>query len=190
MNKDSILLIVDVMNDFVHPDGAGPIPKELASGLLERIHKLMEHADSMGAKILLIADTHEEDEDCFRLMGMKKHAIRGSWGWQPPELLSALKSAETIEKKNFSAFHMTDLFERLKQLKPEAVYVVGVYTDVCVMTTCIDAHQYGFRPRLVTDCTESLSNERKERGLSSVAQLCGTSALLTSEDIFSVAKKM
>lgn len=190
MNKDSILLIVDVMNDFVHPDGAGPIPKELAPGLLERVHKLVEHADSLGAKVLFIADTHEEDEDCFRLMGMKKHAIRGSWGWQPPELLSALKSVETIEKKNFSAFHMTDLVERLKQIKPEAVYVAGVYTDVCVMTTCIDAHQYGFRTRLITDCTESLTNERKERGLSTVAQLCGASALVTSKDIFESPGKL
>jgi nicotinamidase-related amidase len=184
MNKNSVLLVVDVMNDFVHPDGAGPIPEELSPGLLTRTHKLVEHADSVSAKVFFIADTHEEDEDCFRLMGMKKHAIRGSWGWQPPDVLSALKSVETIEKKNFSAFHMTNLFERLQQLRPDAVYLAGVYTDVCVMTTCIDAHQYGFPVRLVTDCTESLTTERKERGLASVAQLCGASALVTSTDLF------
>jgi len=56
-----------------------------------------------------------------------------------------------IEKEYPSAFHGTDLEERLRARGVDTVILTGCTTSVCVRATAVDAMQRGFRPILVAD---------------------------------------
>ena len=65
---------------------------------------------------------------------------------QPDELI--------IDKGRYSAFHRTDLDDRLIALGVDTLIVCGVLTDVCVLSTVFDAFALGYQIRLVSDaCT-------------------------------------
>lgn len=182
-NFESILLVVDVMNDFIHPDGAGPIPEKSSAPLLESTRRLIQTFIDNRTEVMLIQDTHTEDDECFRLMNMKRHAIKGSWGWCLPDPLLSFSDLEGLEKKNFSAFFGTDLHAILKRKNIGNVFVCGVYTDVCVMTTCIDAHQHGYSVKVVEDCTDSLTEQRRSNGLGIIKTLCGADSVIILDSV-------
>ncbi len=59
-----------------------------------------------------------------------------------------------IDKQRYSAFHGTGLAQTLKGRGITRLVVVGVLTDVCVMSSLFDAYQHDFQLTLVADaCT-------------------------------------
>jgi nicotinamidase-related amidase len=59
-----------------------------------------------------------------------------------------------IDKPRYSAFHGTHLAQTLKDRGIKRLVVIGVLTDVCVMSSLFDAYQHGFQLVLVADaCT-------------------------------------
>ncbi len=59
-----------------------------------------------------------------------------------------------IDKQRYSAFHGTRLAQTLKGRGITRLVVVGVLTDVCVMSSLFDAYQHDFQLTLVADaCT-------------------------------------
>jgi len=56
-----------------------------------------------------------------------------------------------IDKQRYSAFHKTDLAETLKGRGITRLVVIGVLTDVCVMSSLFDAYQHDFQLTLVAD---------------------------------------
>ncbi|MEF0146866.1 isochorismatase family cysteine hydrolase [Pseudomonas guariconensis] len=78
-------------------------------------------------------------------------------GTSAVEVLDALAphaGDQVLDKHRYSAFHGTDLAQRLRSQGIEHLVVFGVLTDVCVMTSVFDAYQHGFTLSLVADaCT-------------------------------------
>ncbi|KFX71555.1 isochorismatase [Pseudomonas taeanensis MS-3] len=63
-----------------------------------------------------------------------------------------------IDKPRYSAFHATELDAQLKQLGVDRLMVSGVLTDVCVLSTVLDAFALGYRVDLIVDaCTSTTS---------------------------------
>ena len=61
---------------------------------------------------------------------------------------------EVIDKHRYSAFHGTRLTQMLHRRGIKHLIVMGVLTDVCVMTSLFDAYQHDFQLTLVADaCT-------------------------------------
>ncbi|QEU26638.1 isochorismatase family cysteine hydrolase [Pseudomonas luteola] len=59
-----------------------------------------------------------------------------------------------IDKQRYSAFHGTRLAQTLKGRGIAQLVVIGVLTDVCVMSSLFDAYQHDFQLMLVADaCT-------------------------------------
>ncbi|PVZ42163.1 cysteine hydrolase family protein [Pseudomonas sp. CC120222-01a] len=59
-----------------------------------------------------------------------------------------------IDKQRYSAFHGTRLAQTLKGRGIKRLVVIGVLTDVCVMSSLFDAYQHDFQLVLVADaCT-------------------------------------
>ncbi|MEN5303644.1 isochorismatase family cysteine hydrolase [Pseudomonas sp. TWI628] len=73
------------------------------------------------------------------------------------EIIDALapQAGDTvIDKQRYSAFHGTRLAQSLKSRGIKRLVVIGVLTDVCVMSSLFDAYQHDFQLVLVADaCT-------------------------------------
>jgi Amidases related to nicotinamidase len=73
------------------------------------------------------------------------------------EIIDALEPQPgdvVIDKQRYSAFHGTHLAQTLKDHGITRLVVVGVLTDVCVMSSLFDAYQHDFQLVLVADaCT-------------------------------------
>jgi nicotinamidase-related amidase len=65
--------------------------------------------------------------------------------------------ATIIDKSRYSAFAGSILFSHLQERQADALIITGSETDVCVLSTVLDAVDFGFRVVLVRDgvCSSS-----------------------------------
>ncbi len=160
------LVVVDVQNDFAHPDGS----LYVAGGdeVVEPINALARAAASGDAVVVLTQDWHPPSTPHFEPDGAwPVHCVRGTWGAELLEGLDA--SADAIVRKGtrgedgYSAFTMRDpvtgdevatgLGGLLRERRVGSVVVVGLATDVCVAATAGDAARQGFDTCVVWPAT-------------------------------------
>jgi len=67
--------------------------------------------------------------------------------------------AVVVDKTRYSAFAGTTLFAHLQSRKADGLIISGSETDVCVLSTVLDAVDAGFRVILVRDAVCSSSDE-------------------------------
>ena len=145
------LLIVDLQNDFIHPDGAyarGKAASPQAQALPGRIKPL---ADLMRARGGLVAATQftlvpgrgGEPLISPHLLAMrpflrKGDFLPGGWGHQ---VVGALQPIDiSVEKIAYSAFYQTRLEWLLRKLDIAHLVVGGIVTNGGVASTVRDAH--------------------------------------------------
>lgn len=76
-----------------------------------------------------------------------------------PDLAKFTPPADVLDKTRYSAFALTPLAEMLAARHADALIVTGSETDVCVLSTVLDAVDLGYRVVLVTDGVCSASDE-------------------------------
>jgi nicotinamidase-related amidase len=168
MNADPIplartaLLIVDLQNDFLHPDGAYARGGKGAASIAALPLKLKPLADAVRAAGGWIISTH------FTLVPGKKgepliaphlKALRpflrkgdfapGSWGHALVDELAP--SDLQIEKIAYSAFYMTRLEWMLRKFAIDKLVVGGIVTNGGVASTVRDAHVRDIEAVLLSD---------------------------------------
>jgi nicotinamidase-related amidase len=57
-----------------------------------------------------------------------------------------------IDKPRTSAFHGTDLEDRLRRIQVDTLIVVGNSTSGCIRAAVVDAYQLGFHPLVPVEC--------------------------------------
>jgi isochorismate hydrolase len=95
-----------------------------------------------------------------------------------PEL-KARKEDPIILKNTYSAFHETDLEEKLKSLKVTDLVIGGVMTNLCCETTARDAFVRNFRVFFLADGTSTISEEFQQATLKNLGY--GFATLLLCE---------
>lgn len=132
-----LLIVVDLQNDFIHPDGAlygGLACRKILPFVKNRIIEYRTNNDM----IIVSMDTHEENDKQFRLW--PEHCIYKSWGWELDDEIKELTQGCTVIKKSkFSVFYKTDL-DTLIDVEETEVEVVGVFTSMCVSHTVADLY--------------------------------------------------
>ena len=145
------LLIVDLQNDFLHPDGAygraGQSSPEIAA-VPARIRPLADALRAKGGWVVstqftLVPGKGGEpfiSEHLRRLRPFlgKGDFAPGAWGHQ---LVDELQPADLIvEKVAYSAFYMTRLEWMLRRAGIDRLLVCGIVTNGGVASTVRDAH--------------------------------------------------
>lgn len=134
---------------------------------LERIDEVVSNARSVidaarQLNIPLLYTRHVNDAEGQNLAGSEPVDEAGRptsyrAGTPAVEILEVLAPASgdtVIDKHRYSAFHGTDLDAALKKQNIRTLVVIGVLTDVCVMTTVFDAYQHNYEVVVVADaCT-------------------------------------
>ena len=156
------LLIVDLQNDFLDPQGAYGRAGQSAPAIAALPGKIKPLADAIRAKGGWIVSTQ------FTLVPAKQgepiisphlKALRpflkkgdfqpGQWGHA---LVDLLQPADlTVEKIAYSAFYMTRLEWVLRKTGIEKLYVCGIVTNGGVASTVRDCHARDFQTVVLED---------------------------------------
>lgn len=157
------LVIVDLQNDFLHPDGAygrAGQKSEAIAALPARVLPLAEKLRKAGGWIVstqftLVPGKGGEpflSPDLAKLRPfLKKGDFQpGAWGQQ---LVDELQPADlSIEKIAYSAFHMTRMDWVLKKAGIETLIFAGIVTNGGVASTVRAAHVRDFHTIVLSDC--------------------------------------
>ena len=132
------LVLVDVINDFFHPEGANYHPEY--EPILASIKHILEAARQSGVMVVHTTESHiPGDHPDFEWDKLPPHCIEGSFSAQLVEAIEVLPGEYRVTKRRFSAFFATDLDLILRETGVRRLLVVGVKTHVCVRATVQDA---------------------------------------------------
>jgi nicotinamidase/pyrazinamidase len=173
MTPTTALIVVDMQNDFGHPDGS--LFVEGGDGIVDAInHEIERTADASGT-IVLTQDWHPRSTPHFIDDGgvWPTHCVAGTWGAELIDGLDPSHRASTVVRKGtngedgYSAFSMrepggdvdipTGLSGLLRERGIDRVIVVGLATDVCVAATALSAASANFETTVLWDATRPVS---------------------------------
>lgn len=181
LNSKTAVVVVDVQNDYCHPEGALPragcdisgIP-----GMLGQLQKLLISAKEHQVPVIYIQTLHESATDSeawtTRSSGRSASVCRvGSWGAEFYEV-TPTQDDIIVNKHRYSAFVNTRLDSVLKTLKIETLIMTGVSTNVCVESTARDGFMLDYHIVLAEDACASYSRTAHEMTMENIAGYFGS----------------
>lgn len=166
------LIVVDVQNDFAHPDGS--LYVEGAGQVIEAVNEQVAAATQADAFVVYTQDWHPESTPHFEKDGgpWPVHCVGDTWGAQFHDDLdvagpSVKKGTEggdgysgfTVRDPESGDEHPTQLDELLRARDIQRVVVVGLAQDYCVKETAVDARRLGYETEVPTICTAPVDME-------------------------------
>lgn len=183
------LMVIDVQNDFVHPDSTGALDggdKGPLLGAVDAINRLIASARRGAVPVVYVRVTHSPalDNPAYRA----RYAVRGmtvedllcadgSWG---AELYAGLAPPEAEEvvltKHAYDAFAVHELPGHLERLGVDTVIVTGLVTELCVMGTVAGAFEHGYHVIVPRETTASENAAAADAALALIGSFYGTVA--------------
>lgn len=190
--ETTAIIVVDVQNDFCHPDGVSARKGNDVSAAVEmvpRLERFLADARAAGVTIVFIQTTHDltvDSEVWNTRMGdvdtpaYDPNCLTGTWGAE--FYVVAPEDGEiVVNKHRYSAFAGTDLDMVLTTAGIETILLTGVATNVCVESTLRDGLFLEYNVALVPDCCATYWPELHE---STIANVRGTfGAVLDSGEL-------
>lgn len=167
------LLVVDVQNDFLPPDGALAVPA--GDEVIAPINTLLASRDF--DLVVATRDWHPPDHSSFREQGgpWPPHCVRGTPGAEISDALDkgaidvVIDKGTTRDAEGYSAFESDDLHELIRERDVEMLSVTGLATDYCVRHTALDALSEGLRVRIATRAVRGIDPDASRRALAELA---------------------
>jgi len=189
-SSDTVLWCVDMQEDFVRPGGKLYVPG--AEKLLPAIRQLTDVARNGRAFLVSHGCFHTPDDPEFAMF--PPHCVKGSPGAEfVPEVLTDSYNRVTndpgsrlpqdflrkkqiiLEKQTLDIFETRNAVELVKQLDPEAEFVLfGVVTEYCVRLAAKGLLERGKRVSIVANAIETLDREAGDQALAEVRSFGGT----------------
>jgi len=167
------LVVVDVQNDFLPPDGALAVPA--GDEVIEPINALL----AGGGFDLVVAtrDWHPPDHASFISQGgpWPPHCVRDTPGAQISSAIDhraidvVIDKGTTRDAEGYSAFESEHLHELVRERDVEMLTVTGLATDYCVRHTALDALRDGLHVQLATAAVRGIDPDGSRRALSQLA---------------------
>lgn len=133
--ENFVLLVVDMQNDFVHPEGVLYNPEaEKTTGPL---NALIERARAADLPVWYTRDTHAENDPEFEIWG--EHCVRDSFGWRIHEQLTPESDDLVFDKAEYDGFYETELEQELENRSKSGLIIAGTVANICVHYTAASA---------------------------------------------------
>ncbi|MFC7308902.1 cysteine hydrolase family protein [Streptomyces monticola] len=175
-NDRRALIVLDVINELVHPDG-----KFAAWGYPEQVakHKVLENTAAALAKaraanipVLFVtvgfAPDYADWTPTSPLLGdAKKYEALGlgTWATEIHESVRPEAGEPVIVKHRISPFHNTDLELQLRTRGIDTLLLAGVSTDLVVLSAAREGHDRDFRIEVLEDATAAATAEDRAAAL-------------------------
>lgn len=157
------LVVVDVQNDFCHPEGHFARHGKNLSAIEERLPKVcafVQEAQSLGIRTVFTHQTTLPDGKSdspawlrFKCRDGKSpdYTLRGTWGWKLVEGLEVGSQDLVVEKFRPDSFVQTNLDLLLRAHAVETVVILGFITEGCVESTVRAASYHDYYTVVVKD---------------------------------------
>ena len=176
----TVLLVIDMQNDYIHPEGfLGKVGLDTSAviAMVPTLRDLLETARATGVLVIYTRNWHRPATDSpawldkLARLGQTqawRPAIAGSWGagWYEVE---PLPSEEVINKFRYDAFLGTNLEFLLRARGIQTVVITGTATKGCVESTARAAHMRDFHLVMVADACATASLAAHEGTLDNIA---------------------
>lgn len=182
------LLIVDLQNDFLDPEGAYGRGGQSASAIAALPARLKPLADDLrraGGWIVSTQFTLVPGKEGEPLISPHLQTLRpflrkgdfcpGAWGHQ---LVDTLQPADlSIEKVAYSAFYMTRLEWVLRKSDIRRLLICGIVTNGGVASTARDAHVRDFDTVVLEDGSAAFSEATHRTAIDALHTVCRVASI-------------
>jgi len=188
------LVLIDIQNDFCHPDGAfGRLGNDVSMmpEMAARTRVLLEAARRRGILTLFVRATYDAEvlgaplAETYNRRGFTdSQCLEGTWDadWYASLAPDPARPQElTITKHRFSAFWGTEIDLYLRSNNIRSVVFAGVVTSGCVESTLRDAFFRDYFVIATSDAVAEASGERHSASLRKIEQAFG--AVRTAAEI-------
>lgn len=179
------LLIVDVQTDFL-PGGSLAVPQ--GDEVVAVLNGYLAAFRQAGLPVVATRDWHPSAHCSFQPQGgpWPAHCVAGSPGagfapqLQLPSDVVILSKATDPQRDAYSGFDGTALHDWLRQAGVKRLFVGGLATDYCVLSTVRDALRYGYQVVLLRDAIRAVDVHAGdgERAIAEMLQQGAVSARL------------
>lgn len=192
----TVLVLVDLQNDNVHPEGAyasfGAADHAVEQDLLTHVGQLLEWARANGVPVVhnhIVSfpgrDFGGANAPIFTMIGPDSLRL-GSWGAAPLEGLEPREDEPVLLRNRMSCFNGTNLDFLLRNLGATQVVVAGVWTNMAVEHTVRDAADHGYQVLLPADATSSLGADWQQAAvgfaLTNIATITTTDEVIDNQN--------
>ncbi|MEZ4860774.1 MAG: isochorismatase family cysteine hydrolase [Caldilineaceae bacterium] len=130
------VIVVDMQNDFVKPNGTLVVPAALET--VAAIQGLLQAARDRQVPIAYTQDTHYEGDREWAIW--PEHCRADTWGWQIIDELAPQAGDLVCPKSRYDGFYGTSLDHYLTRVwQVEHLVIVGTVSSICVLHTAASA---------------------------------------------------
>jgi ureidoacrylate peracid hydrolase len=181
LHRRAGVVIVDMQNDFCHPDGVFSklgIDTRPLRAAAEPITRLLGAARSSGLPIIMVRTTHDawvDPPERYRRPtpeGLLHHLRPGSWGADFYGIVPG-DADYIVTKHRYSAFFCTDLAVVIRNRGIETLVVAGVTANVCVESTVRDACALDLDVLVAPECVAAPSSSELHAALYNIDRYFG-----------------
>jgi nicotinamidase-related amidase len=190
----SLYLVLDMMNDLVHPDGPnGKAPygeQSRARKVVENTRRALDKARAAGLRVGFVRVGFSPDyRECpvgspiFSAAPKKGVFKLSTWGTQTHPDLGQQSGDLDIVKHRVSPFYGTNLEVLLRTHAVTRIYCSGISTNAVVQAMVREGHDRDYEMIVIEDACCGLSAEEHEMAIKSLQRFCKitTSAEVTFE---------
>ena len=130
------LVVIDMQNDFID----GSLGTKEAVMIVEKVKKEIECFRKNGDNVVFTRDTHT-DHYLSSSEGKRlpvEHCIKGTEGWEISEKLD-VGDSPVFDKPTFGSVRLA---EYLSSKNPDEIEIVGLCTDICVISNALMLKAY------------------------------------------------
>ncbi len=161
------VIVVDMQNDFCHPDGALYAPG--SEEAIEGVNDVLAATEDVTLTIFT-QDSHDNNAEEFEQWG--EHCVHGTWGQEIHDDVSDV--ADRVVKKNtYDAFFDTDMSNLLNVHGIDTVIICGTLANVCVQETASSAALNGYSVAVAEDAVGYIEEEQRDAALDHIDFLIG-----------------
>ena len=192
--SDTALLVIDVQNAFLHPEGTlglSGVDTTALRAIVPPLRRLIGACKARGIPDIWTVQYHLPDDRTRSLHRIQPHTQRrariacqpGTWDAEIIDELKPLLDARShiIEKHKFGAFYGTRLEVLLRILGRRTLLITGATSNACVDTSIREAYMRDYDLLIVADCIGGVRRDWHEMALEVWAQYCGL--VVTSEQV-------
>jgi ureidoacrylate peracid hydrolase len=195
---ETVLLIIDMQNDFLDPDGYFAKRGMPVARLRSAIGATLALRDRLpsAVRVVYTVQVYEPDgsDDIMRIHRVKPAALarsddeipvrRGGWGAEIVRELAPRANDIVVAKSRFDAFYRTELESLLRQCGAKTLLFAGVVGNVCVETSLRSAFVRDFDVVLARECIADWAEQSTQRTIEVVGRAFG--ACLSNDEIAAV----
>jgi ureidoacrylate peracid hydrolase len=180
-----VLVLVDLQNDFCHPDGACALMGQditPVQRMLPAVTDLISLAGARDVPTVFLRVTHSPwfSTDGWLRRGAGGATLSsatpivadGTWGAEFCQVSPAPNDL-VVTKHRYSGFDHTELELALRAKRCRTVVLAGTQTNVCVRETAFDAVAQGFGVVVVRDCVASTAPGLHDASLTDISERAG-----------------